>query len=300
MELGNDWYATEEASEISGPLYTKRNPLTTPWFSLAYAQWNPGYMHIQAGIIPVKETALMDLLGMSILYNRDYKMASQLPWGVVTNYGQTGLKVGAPVLSGPFTLGIDVQTVAIQQRDTVPGPDLNTMNFNSGAYEYMLELPMTFAGINAKPQAFITPNRSYSPKSGKGDIEYGMGLDLAYKMCDRVNLRAGTGYARNSNILSGDTAGVGHIDRYGTNTNIGTTILFGTDKFDFDFYISNDVNIAVKNVNDWYPFFDFKYGCAVNKNFVIMPRVRLFFTDPKLNFNNKLVTRPELIFTGSF
>jgi hypothetical protein len=59
------------------------------------------------------------------------------------------------------------------------------------------------------------------------------------------------------------------------------------------------------NIDDWYPFFDIKYGLALNKNFILMPRIRLFFTEPKaavggVKYNNMLNSRPELIFTGVF
>ncbi len=317
LELGNDWYGTETATGIPGNYYLKRESLT-PWFSLAYAQWDPGYMHILAGIVPVKGSMMMDLVGASILNNRTYKTAAHTPWGTVTNFGQTGLKLGAPILNGPFSLGIDMTSAIFEHRSVVLAT--TGMQYNSTAVEFLLDLPMKIAGLSANPQVFITPNRTYSVTKKKGDIEYGAGMDLGYKLNDMASLRAGYAYARNSNAMSwGDsvwkdpfnqTAAGGKMydkfyDRYGTETGIGTTLKFATGKLDFDFLLSNDVNLSDTTVNDWYPFFDIKYAWAINKNFSITPRVRLFFTELNQNaptnaYNNQLKTRPEIIITGTF
>jgi hypothetical protein len=320
FDIGNDWYATEEASGFPGNYWTKRNP-NTPWFNLAYAQWDPGFMHIQAGIIPVKGTALMDLLGVSLFFNRDYKMAAHIPWGVVTNFSQTGLRLGAPIVKGPFTIGIDAMSAIIEQRP-VYSVVLDSLRINASAVEFELEVPMSVAGFTATPQAFVIPNRSFCKAVGKGDIEFGAGFDLGYKANDGVVFRAGFGYARNSNrnsvsrtntiydiyvdpiVAKSDTINrmIDSVlfDKWGTNLNVGTTVKLGPGKFDFDFNLSNQQNAYNKNTDDWYPFFDIKYGWALSKNFVVMPRVRLFFQEPKMVYNNALKTRPELIFVGMF
>jgi hypothetical protein len=313
FELGNDWYATETATGIPGNYYTKRNPMT-PWFCLAYAQWDPGFLQITAGIIPVQGTAMLDLLGASILFNKSYKLAAHVPWGVVTNFSQTGLKLGAPIIKGPFAIGVDLTSAIIQQRSTATATD--KMKFNASAIEFLLTVPMSVEGLKINPQAFIIPNRSYNATKDKGDVEYGMGLDLGYKIADGITARAGIGYARNSNALSYSATNIVAVDpfnaaagqkpdtlydRYGTNSNIGITAKIGPGKFDFDFNLSNEYNTCdTANVNDWYPFFDIKYGVTLSKHFVVMPRVRLFFTEPKVNYNNKLTTRPEIIIVGTF
>lgn len=320
FEIGNDWYATEEAEGIPGNYWTKRNPMT-PWFDLAYAQWDPGYLHIQAGIIPVRGTPLMDLLGVSLFFNRSYHNAAHIPWGVVTNFCQTGLRLGAPIVTGPVSVGVDAMSAIIEQRPVyVAGVD--SMKLNASAVEFELEVPVSVAGVTVTPQTFITPFRSFNKATGKSDIEFGAGFDVGYKPSDAMLLRAGFGYARNSNRntysssntifdfftdpITGKTDTINKLvdsaefDRWGTNLNVGTTIKMGPGKLDFDFNLSNEQNAYNKNVNDWYPFFDLKYGLALTKNFIIMPRVRLFFTEPKVNFNDELKTRPELIITGMF
>jgi hypothetical protein len=329
FELGNDWFATEEAEGFPGNYYTKRNPMT-PWFCLAFGQWDPGYMHIQAGIIPVKGTALMDLLGVSLFFNRNYKMAAHLPWGVLTNFSQTGLRLGAPIVKGPFSIGVDAMSAIIEQRP-VYAMGIDSIKVNMSAVEFELDIPITVAGVSVTPQAFIIPARSFSKATGKSDIEFGSGFDFGCKVSDGMVCRAGFGYARNSNrethsrtntvynIYSDPILGKpdtvnkmvdsAAFDRWGTNLNVGTTITLGPGKLDFDFNLSSQQNAYDTTVSDWYPFFDIKYGWALSKNFIVMPRVRLFFSELKsavlvngtyYHYNNMLKTRPELILMGTF
>jgi hypothetical protein len=330
FDIGNDWYATEEVEGLPGNYWTKRNPMT-PWFDLAFAQWDPGFMHIQAGVIPVRGTPLMDLLGVSIFLNRNYQKAAHIPWGVVTNFSQTGLRLGAPIVKGDFSFGVDAMSTVIEMRKVPTKAD--TFNLNPIAVEFELEAPLSAGAFTATPQAFIIPNRSYNLKSGASDLEFGAGFDAGYKVNTGITLRAGFGYARTSNRNSyknsdgsyntfydtyGDPFNITsktdtvnkvvdsvEFDRWGTNLNVGTTIVLGPGKLDFDFNLSNQQNAYNKNIDDWYPFFDLKYGWALNKNFIVMPRVRFFFTEPKaavsgITYNNMLTTRPELIFTGVF
>jgi len=224
-------------------------------------------------------------------------MAAHIPWGVVTNFGQTALRLGAPILKDDFKLGVDVSTATIEYRAI--GLGIDTMKFNSPAIEFLLEAPMSVAGFSVKPQAFVIPNRSFNVATKKSDMEFGAGVDLGYKLNDQFNLRAGFGYAHNSNNNSKgpiDTA----FDRTGTNSNIGTTVILGPGKLDFDFNLSTEYNDKDTTINDIYPFFDIKYGWAVNKNFVIMPRCRFFISLPKVAYDSKTTIRPELIFCGVF
>jgi hypothetical protein len=313
FELGNDWYATDVATGIPGNYYKNRDPMT-PWFSLAFAQWDPGYLHIQAGIIPVRGSPLMDLLGVSILYNKKYEFAAHTPWGVVTNFSQTGLRVGAPILKDDMQLGVDLMGAMVEQRSVAAGA--NTWNYNASALEFLGEIPFSFQGLTATPQAFAVVDRSFNKATNQGDMEIGVGADLVYKCCEPASLRAGFGYAQNSNDYSyapgertlknplnpsdTSTTAVMPSERSGINVNVGTTVKLGPGKFDFDFNISTDKDAKDSTVDDVYPFFDLKYGWIVNKNFVIKPRLRFYIVEPKEVYNSKLTTRPELIFEGSF
>jgi hypothetical protein len=313
FELGNDWYATDVATGIPGNYYRTRDPMT-PWFSLAFAQWDPGYMHLQAGIIPVRGTPLMDLLGVSILYNKKYQMAAHVPWGVVTNFSQTGLRIGAPLLKDDVKIGVDLMSAIIEQRAVAAGA--NSWNYNASAIEFLGEVPFSFKGITASPQLFAIEDRNFNKVTNVGDMEIGAGADLVYKCCEAASIRAGFGYAQNSNANSyqagertlknplnpsdTSTVAVNPSDRSGINVNVGTCIKLGPGKLDFDFNYSTDKDAKDSTVDDSYSFFDLKYGWSINRNFVIKPRIRFFISNPKVVYDSKLTTRPEIIFEGSF
>jgi hypothetical protein len=313
FELGNDWYGTELVQGIPGNYIGKRG--LTPWFSLAYAQWDPGFMHITAGIIPVKETCLMGLLGVSILNNKNYSKASQIQWGVVTNLSQTGLRAGLPVLKGDFKCGIDFMSAVIEHRAVRPGFD--SVAYNSPAIEYLIETPLAWSGFTATPQLFLIPNRSFNWKTGKGDLEFGGGIELGIKINNKVTLRGGFGYAENSNknsFYSGDSVMIDPFNpakgqqldtlfkMTGMNSTLGSTMLIGPGKLDIDLSISTNRNTKIIPLNHdgIYPFADVKYGWAVNKNFIIMPRCRFYMSLLQSKYYFTSVTRPELIFNGSF
>ncbi len=313
FEIGNDWYGTDIATGIPGNYYKNRDPMT-PWFSLAFAQWDPGYLHIQAGIIPVRGTPLMDLLGVSILNNKKYIGAAHTPWGTVTNLSQTGLRIGAPILKDDIKLGVDLMGAIIEQRAVAAGA--NTWNTNADALEFLGELPFGYNALTATPQVYAVVDRSFNKATNQGDMEIGAGADFTYKCCEMANFRAGFGYAQNANTYSyaagartlknplnpsdTSTIAVKPSERSGMNLNVGTTVKLGPGKLDFDFNYSTDKDAKDSTVDDSYPFFDLKYGWAVNKNFVIKPRIRFFITNPKTVYDSKLTSRPELIFEGSF
>jgi len=313
FELGNDWYSTDIATGIPGNYIKARDPMT-PWFSLAFAQWDPGYLHIQAGIIPVRGTPLMDLLGVSILYDKKYIAAAHIPWGVVTNLSQTGLRIGAPILKDDIKLGVDLMSAIIEQRSVAAG--VNAWNFNADAIEFLGEIPFSYNALTLTPQTFAILDRSFNKANNQGDMEIGFGADLIYKCCEMANVRAGFGYAQNSNDYSyavgertlnnplnpsdTSTVAVKPSERSGLNVNVGTTVKLGPGKLDFDFNYSTDKDKKDSTVDDAYPFFDLKYGWSVNKNFVIKPRIRFFMAYPKTGYESKLTTRPELILEGSF
>ena len=320
FELGNDWYGTDVATGIPGNFFSPLPQIpyrdaATPFFDLAYAQWNPGYMHIAAGIIPVGGNALMDLLGESIINNKSYEYTAFIPWGVVTNFSQTGLKIGVPIVSGPVNVGVNAMTTMFQWVPSPAIPLTDDMVTNHPAIEYLLEVPITAGGFRATPQGFIIPDRSYNPVTSEGDPELGIGLDLGYKICSDVSLRGSFGYAQNSNSNSYQNGemveanpvtepGVMTLDTQynyrGANVNLGTTVMIGPGKFDFDFNMSTNINKdnALDNGNFW--FYDLKYAIFLSKNYSICPRIRVFYEHPETGLNYLELTRPELIFTGTF
>lgn len=294
LEIGNDWAYTDGVND-SVYTYSKRDLSMTPWFSLAYAQWDPGYMHILAGIVPTRETAIYDLLGNSLLFNKKYTYASQVPWAVITNSGMPGLKAGAPILNGQFKLGVDLMTSIIDSRTMklIPSDDFKSSRSAAGL---MLDVPMSIMALSLTPQFIYISDRSYNPTTGKGDPEIIGGLDAGYKLSPTVTFRAGFGYATNG------TKDVSAIDteEVGMNGNIGTTMIVGPGKFDLDLNYSTNENTQQSDSKISYQFVDLKYSLNLNKYFVVTPRVRWFSNTYASSDLLYWKLRPELIFTGAF
>jgi hypothetical protein len=320
FEIGNDWYGTDVVTGIPGnflsplPQQPYRS-VATPFFDLAYAQWDPGYIHIATGIIPVGGNALMDLLGESILNNKSYENTAWIPWGVVTNYSQTGLRIGAPITTGPVNVGVNLMTAMFQMTPPFVYPTTTDLTTNHPAIEYLLELPITSGGFRANPQGFIIPDRCYNAATDEQDAEVGLGLDLGYKIDKDATLRGSFGYAQNSNSNSyrkgdlveenpltnpGTMVADAPFNNRGTNLNLGTTIMIGPGKLDFDFNMSTDIHKDADSLNGNYWFYDLKYAIFVSKNYSIMPRLRFFYEHPQADGKYVELTRPELIFTGTF
>jgi len=204
-------------------------------------------------------------------------------------------------MSGPIGITVNAMTAMIQMRQALP---LDSVNHP--AVEYYLEAPITAGGLRIMPQAYLIPNRNFDSVKSKGNAELGVGIDAGYKVDKMLTLRGGIGWATNSNSHSYDTAN--HNPQYstryqysGTNLNLGTTVMIGPGKLDFDYNFGLNRNYdAISATNDRYHFIDIKYGAMVTKNFIICPRLREFLTVPSAVYQHKLVSRPELIFIGTF
>lgn len=310
FEIGNDWVSTEEVSGLNynylNRRKTSKNYDLFPWFSLAYVQWDPGYMHILAGIIPVKGSALLDLYAASIYYNRKYTNAANTPFSVITNGSIQALKLGAPILKGDFKLGVDITATVLEQRTVV---SVKNFEYNNDAVTFLLDIPMSFKGLTLTPQFLINVNRNFKDTTYRTESalvimdktsnnEIGGGIDLGYKFSDLVSVRCGFGIMG----LSNDNITVNKdsiYQRLGMNFTSGATAKLGPGKLDLDFNFSTDKDLEDSNSLIKYPFIDLKYGLALNKNFSIIPRLRFFIT---LNHDESslLIGRPELIVSGSF
>ncbi|MGA2507967.1 MAG: hypothetical protein ABSF80_10875 [Chitinispirillaceae bacterium] len=319
FEIGNDWYATETVDAINyGNLVSSSTTGThrdyNPYFSLAYMKWNPGCLFMDVGIIPMPGTSLLDLIGNGMIWGATsghaYQMAAHIPWGVITNFSIPGVRLGVPILKDDFKLGINVTSTVLQERKVVPKVD-SLFQKNNSCIMLMADVPMSSGALTVKPTFLINLNRFYKDSilidmRNKKDNEIGAGLEMGYKISDDACLRLGFGYAHMANTNTW-SAGETVVNETGMNGDIGTTIAMGPGKLDFDFDLSTDANnnkvIGTDSARVLYPFVDVKYGWAVNKNFIIMPRTRLFFTRPAKSdavYKSKFYTWPEIMLFGTF
>ncbi|HEX2959673.1 MAG TPA: hypothetical protein VHO70_22745 [Chitinispirillaceae bacterium] len=295
FEIGNDWTNTEEVTGDSGVYKMYR-----PYVHLASVNWNPGYMHIMTGIIPIKNTPMLDLIGRSIdRHKKNYAQAGHINWSITTDNSLIGLNAGAPILSDDFKLGIEFTTAVLESRPAKASVD--DFRTNASAVALMLGVPMSTGGVTINPQFIVTPGRNYSEKNDatkNRDPEIGGGLDFLFKLSDNATLNTGIGAAHISNKNSRDSI-TPEYRRTGVNAAAGTAIKLGPGKLNLDFVISFNKDSMKKDSLEIYPFVDLKYGWNVNKYFTIMPRFRGFwFIYPDETV--KTLIRPEIIFTGSF
>jgi hypothetical protein len=310
FEIGNDWVSTDEVSGtnynyLNKRRFTKDGTYLYPTFTLAYVQWDPGYMHILAGIIPVKGSYLLDLYAHSIYNNKKYRAsktstmaAGNTPWAVITNGSMQALKLGAPLVKGDWNVGIDLLT-SVQFQDTVKAT--KDVSITNDAIAFLLDIPVAYKGLSAKPQFLFIANRNFKRAvngENERDNEIGLGIDFGYKVNDKISLRTGYGFEFVTNIKT-KAATAKDTVQLGQNMGLGVSAKFGPGKFDFDFNYSNDQNTKLDDSISHFPFFDTKYAFILNKNFSITPRLRLFMAF-NADESSIVLTRPELIFNGSF
>jgi len=328
FEIGNDWYATETVDAINKGNFAGSHRDIYPYFSLAYVKWNPGCMYMDVGIIPVAGSSLMDLIGNAMLadkrYGTAYAGAAHVSWGIITNFSVPGFRLGIPILKEDFKLGIDLTSTVLDEKTIKPAIE-DAVIHNNSTIMFMADLPMSSGALTLKPSFIVNFNRFYKDrvfqtattyKKNQADNEIGTGLEIGYKLSDAVCLRGGLGFAMMSNkntwsgrdsvpdITTGAAAGAKiaeiKIDEKAINSNIGTTCKFGSGKLDIDLMLSTDVNKKVDSTQVIYPFVDLKYTWAVNKNFNIMPRTRMYFILPEVKYDMKLQVWPEIILFGTF
>ncbi|NLD98935.1 MAG: hypothetical protein GX640_03605 [Fibrobacter sp.] len=295
FELGNDWGSTEKI-DASAYNYTGIRKALAPFFSLAYVKWDPGYLHIEAGIIPVKGTSVTDILGVS-LTKGNYQLSSHIPWLANTNNSMQGFRIGAPISKGNFKFGVDLMTSIIKQRTETVKEEFAS---NNNSIMIMADFPMSIAGLSLTPQFIAIPFRNYDKIMNVADHEFMGGLEGNYKVNDGVSFKFGFGFAAFAQNVTSDTTSKDSIVRkdIGTNGGIGSTIKLGSGKLDIELRIGSQEDKELDDNLTLYPFVDLKYGWAVNKYFVITPRVRLFVSAAENN--TTIATRPEIMFTGSF
>ncbi|NLL15510.1 MAG: hypothetical protein GX267_19095 [Fibrobacter sp.] len=302
FEIGNDWGSTEAVS-VDNSNMTKNRADLYPFFSLAFVRWNPGYMHIQAGRVPVKATSVTDILGISLQRSNSgkdirYESCSHQPWVASTNGTMDGLRIGAPISKKEFKLGVDLFTTVITQR-TAPLSE----NFlkNADGVMVMLDFPMSYKGLSLLPQFIAIPYRKYDQVNKEKDHELMGGLQGDIKINQAFSLRFGYGFAVfYQNVLSDSSSAKDVVVRQiGMNGGVGSSLQIGPGKLDLDLKIGSDDDRETQMDKQIFPYIETLYTWVLNKHFSVRPRLRVFITTTETE-KTVVRSRPELIFNGSF
>ena len=312
FEIGNDWESTEDVHALYGNIAGRRNVLT-PYFNKADVQWDPGYMRLAAGILPVEGSCSMDLIGTSLFWGMSYVAAAHLPWGIVGNYSLPGLRAGAPFIKDEMKLDLDLFTTVLDQRTAQAAiPSLYKQLWS--AVMVMADAPVRWQTLTVSPELVVIFNRIYRNDAyvaQAGDHEISGGVNLSYGLDARTSLRGGAGAARiaNTNTWSEHDSVAGRIgaktqapqwSRLGAEGTAGVTISLGHAKLDCDAGLSYDNLSTDPNAPTWYEFLDVRYSRPLTPHFMIIPRIRIFGITPQAGIAKSVRAWPELAFTGSF
>lgn len=300
FQAGNDWVATDTINWGANNYWGIRGT-DYPYFHLAYAKYDAGFLYVVAGIQPVASNGPLDLIDRSRVTG-NYQAAGLVSWIVGTNNGLTGLKIGAPIVKGDFKLGVELLSTATSFRSQALAAEPKS---NPSATMLLLDIPMSVSGLTIIPQAVVILNRNYDDSLEKGDHEVGGGFAASYKIMDGVTANACVGGAVNSNknSLMNDVTPSAEFKNMGVIAGAGASIKAGPGNAIVDFKFSTDENKEVTDSKSSYIYIDAKYGWDANKNFQMMPRVRFFianYPENNLVYDSKMEVRPELIFTGKF
>jgi len=302
FEIGNDWSSTEAVS-VDNSNITNHRTYLYPYFSLAFVRWDPGYMHIQAGRIPIKGTPVTDILGVSVQRSNSgktirYESCSHQPWATSTNGTMDGLRIGAPISKKEFKLEVELFTTVITQRTAPLSEDFMK---NADGVMIMMEFPMSYKGLTLLPQFIAIPYRKYDKIAKEKDHELMGGLQGDIKINQAFSLRFGYGFAVfYQNVLS-DSSSVKDeaVRQVGMNGGVGSSLELGPGKLDLDLKIGSDDDRKTKKDKQIFPYIETLYTWNLNKHFSIKPRLRIFITTTETE-KTTVKSRPELIFNGSF
>ncbi|MFW5785583.1 MAG: hypothetical protein ACOCW1_05305 [Chitinispirillaceae bacterium] len=314
FQVGNDWVAVENVSwEANRMPFPTRMPLSGSEFyvHLAYSRWNPGFLYLEAGAVPVVSYGPLDLLERSV-NSGSYRAAALYTWIVGTNNSLLGLRVGAPILSGEqklnvnlFSTVVDPRSAAVTQGDSL----IESPRSNPTSVLFILDAPFTAGALSITPQLAGIAYRNFNPAREAGDHEISGGVKAGYKVNSTVTLSAMAAYAmvnnensRISDTRRSDTSTAPLYDNRGFITAISSDIGAGPGAFWLEFAYSYAVDKEQAGSASDHLYADVRYTWKVHPNFSITPRFRNFTSINPENSRVKvnMENRPEIMFTGTF
>ena len=336
FQIGNDWLFGESVSWaannplwgrlVPNPHLSNSNSLNNMRVSLAYARWNPGYLYMDVGVIPLVSNGALDLLEKS-LNTGSYNETIFLGWFPQTNNGFMAMKLGAPVLKDDIKMAAELTVSVIDPRLqflTTPGDmalDPNGSKSNPSSFFLMFNLPVTAGNIRVTPELVGVVNRNYNRELETGDHEIIGGLSAGYKVNNAVSVSLFGGYGNVSNDKSKvgaygmagagrrslDTLPVSAYNSVGMQFGAGTSMKTGPGVFAADVKYGNSYNDKTKetkimtNISNFQA--DARYTLNLHPRFTIMPRWWVCVTtydEDRGGVKTKIENRPELVIGGSF
>ena len=174
FQAGNDWAGSEEVSVYSnnwanendtsrvvksytdtvlskrmGAKFPTKEGLY-PYFHLAFAKIDFGFLYVVAGIQPMTNNGPMDLMERSLTATENkmpsYANAALIQWIVKANNSMAGLKLGAPILKSDLKLDASLFTTVSEPRT------MTSASTNLSAVLAVFELPLAWRALTVIPQ----------------------------------------------------------------------------------------------------------------------------------------------------
>jgi len=335
IQIGNDWGANEavswESNNASGG--NSRLGFNNLYVHLAYATWNPGYLYLSGGVVPLSTGGALDLLERS-LATGSYNEAIYQTWAAHVNNSIIGLKLGVPIVKEGVKVAAELTTSIINQRSQgLLGPGWDALvveepKSNPSSVFLALNIPVVAGDFKLTPEFVTVINRNYNATLEKGDHEILFGAIASYKVSPILSFNASGAYGQldNENSQIGAyrdattrTVAAAKIDDFkdsptyysskGYLVGVGTSVKAGPGTFAFDLKYQNSVNDATDDTKDQTNtgniYVDPRYTIALHPKFSIAPRWRVYYntyedTEKSGHIKSKLENRPELILTGTF
>lgn len=326
FQIGNDWVAGENVTWFANNTVSGRKKIDETSVSisnifvhLAYARWNPGYMYMDLGVIPLVSNGTLDLLERSI-NSGSYDQAGYQTYFAQAVNSMMAFRLGAPILKDNIKLSAEVVTSVIDSRvqsltskGDRGGIDSKSPKDNPPSFLVMLNLPVTAGGIKVTPELTAVTNRNYNSAKEKGDHEIIGGLSASYKVNDMVSVSLNGGYGMIDNCKS-KVGAYGNSDRSaaydggyesrGLLIGAGTAVKAGPGVFAFDAKYGNSINKKSKTDTDIDNIYiDPRYTWNVHPNVTIQPRWRVYiisYDKDRGGVETKMENRPELTIGASF
>jgi hypothetical protein len=276
-----------------------------------YFKWTVQKFALSAGIIPVEENTVLNLVMYEGSKYTDFKKniyVGDNPWCVQMNNSQKGMALDYGIKeTGDFSLKIGV--LSAMAKDTMSYIYKPGEKFNNDQVRFMLTLPMAYKGkfITAMPIFHVRANIFESASGMYSNHSYAGGLDFGTKPINMLAARLGFAYGAYKNDVQKNDPGYKAINPFGLLAYAGFIVKPGYGEFDadFDYSLAQDklnmyvLNGIITNRHDQLFYMDVKYGMPV-KNMTVMPRFRLWHRFNDVTGNTLTTIRPEFILSAGF
>jgi hypothetical protein len=282
-----------------------------------YFKWTVAKFALSAGIIPVEENTVLNLVMYEGVKYGTYKINASPgdnlnigdnPWCVQMNNSQKGVALNYGIKeSGNFSLKVGV--LSAMAKDTASYIYKPGEKFNNDQVRFMLTVPMAYKGsfITAMPIFHVRTNIFQSANGMNTNHSYAGGLDVGIKPIDLLATKFGFAYGTYKNDAQKNDPTYTATNPFGLLGYVGFIAKpgFGQVDADFDYSLAQDklnTNLGgIKFEDRHYQLFfmDLKYGMPI-KNLTFMPRFRLWHRFNDVTGNTLTTIRHEFILKAAF